>query len=123
MPQQDRIWLQVTSDMVHGMPWQAAQGPKQEELADLAALRQAASFGPETPGRTEDSAREAFRAWPPTGPSAAPRRRLEAALVSPPGSDLHAVKEPIVRADSAQEVPAKRRAVGQSPFWSRKDQV
>ena len=91
-------------------------------------MRKTSSFGPNTPGRTEDSARESWgglsaRAHAATQPSvhSSVHRGAVAGTAARENQAHH--DQSILRADSAQEVPVKRRATGRFPSWSRGKQV
>lgn len=94
---------------------------KVAELLELSALRKSASFSPATPSKTEDAAREAWRGLSTNAGS------LQGAALKGVSRNRHTSvgghEPPILRADSAKEVPPKRRATGRSPSWSRGDQV
>ncbi|BDA50443.1 hypothetical protein COCOBI_16-1190 [Coccomyxa sp. Obi] len=106
-----------TASVLACHPLEDSHEPKAAELLELAALRKNASFSPATPGKTEDSAREAWRGLPTNA------RTLQAAQNGMSRTRHTTHEQPILRADSAKEVPSKRRATGRSPSWSREDQM
>ncbi|CAL8464854.1 g4389 [Coccomyxa elongata] len=110
-----------TASVLACHPLEDSQDLKVAELLELSALRKSASFSPATPSKTEDAAREAWRGLSTNAGS------LHGAALKGVSRNRHTSvgghEPPILRADSAKEVPPKRRATGRSPSWSRGDQM